>query len=107
MVVGVQADSGKRPQVKLLGVGRRRLDEHLELIVVLHAVGVLAVAAVGRTAARLSVAGAPLGGTERAQRGRGVEGTGTDLGVIGLHNDAALLAPVLLEAQDDVLEGKR
>ena len=107
MVVGVQADSGKRPQVKLLGVDRRRLDEHLELIVVLHAVGVLAIAAVGRTAAGLSVAGAPLGGTERAQRGRGVEGTGTDLGVIGLHNDAALLAPVLLEAQDDVLEGKR
>ena len=107
MVVGVQADSGKRPQVKLLGVDRRGLDEHLELIVVLHAVGVLAVAAVSRAAARLRIAGTPLGGTERAQRGRGVEGTGTDLGVIGLHNDAALLAPVLLEAQDDVLEGKR
>ena len=107
MVVGVQADSGKRPQVKLLGVYRRRLNEHLELIVVLHAVGVFAVAAVGRTAAGLRIAGAPLGGTERAQRGRGMEGTGTDLGVIGLHNDAALLAPVLLEAQDDVLEGKR
>ena len=59
------------------------------------------------TAAGLRIAGAPLGGTERAQRGRGMEGTGTDLGVIGLHNDAALLAPVLLEAQDDVLEGKR
>ena len=107
MVVGVQANGGQRTQVELLGVDRRRLDEHLELIVVLHAVRVLAVAAVGGTAARLSIAGAPLGGTERAQRGRGMEGTGTDLGVIGLHNDAALLAPVLLEAQDDVLEGKR
>ena len=107
MVVGVQTNGCQRTQVKLLGVDRRRLDEHLELIVVLHAVGILAVAAVGRTAARLRIAGAPLGGTERAQRGRGVEGTGTDLGVIGLHNDAALLAPVLLEAQDDVLEGKR
>ena len=107
MVVGVQANGGKRPQVELLGVDRRGLNEHLELIVVLHAVGVLAVAAVGGTAARLRIAGAPLGGTERAQRGRGMEGTGTDLGVIGLHNDAALLAPVLLEAQDDVLEGKR
>ena len=107
MVVGVQADGGQRTQVELLGVDRRRLDKHLELIVVLHAVGVLAVAAVGRTAAGLRIAGAPLGGTERAQRGRGMEGTGTDLGVIGLHNDAALLAPVLLEAQDDVLEGKR
>ena len=107
MVVGVQANGGQRTQVELLGVDRRGLDEHLELIVVLHAVGVLAVAAVGGTAAGLRIAGAPLGGTERAQRGRGVEGTGTDLGVIGLHNDAALLAPVLLEAQDDVLEGKR
>ena len=107
MVVGVQADGGQRTQVELLSVDRRGLDEHLELIVVLHAVGVLAVATVGRTAAGLRIAGAPLGGTERAQRGRGMEGTGTDLGVIGLHNDAALLAPVLLEAQDDVLEGKR
>ena len=107
MVVGVQANGGKRPQVELLCVDRRGLDEHLELIVVLHAVRVLAVAAVGGTAAGLRIAGAPLGGTERAQRGRGMEGTGTDLGVIGLHNDAALLAPVLLEAQDDVLEGKR
>ena len=107
MVVGVQADGGQRTQVELLGVDRRGLDEHLELIVVLHAVGVLAVAAVGGTAAGLCIAGAPLGGTERAQRGRGMEGTGTDLGVIGLHDDAALLAPVLLEAQDDVLEGKR
>ena len=107
MIVGVQANGGQRTQVELLGVDRRGLDEHLELIVVLHAVGVLAVAAVGGTAARLRIAGAPLGGTERAQRGRGMEGTGTDLGVIGLHNDAALLAPVLLEAQDDVLEGKR
>ena len=107
MVVGVQANGGQRTQVELLGVDRRRLDEHLELIVVLHAVRVLAVAAVGGTAARLSIAGAPLGGTERAQCGRGMEGTGTDLGVIGLHNNAALLAPVLLEAQDDVLEGKR
>ena len=107
MVVGVQANGGQRTQVELLGVDRRGLDEHLELIVVLHAVRVLAVAAVGGTAAGLRIAGAPLGGTERAQRGRGMEGTGTDLGVIGLHNDAALLAPVLLEAQDDVLEGKR
>ena len=107
MVVWVQANGGQRTQVELLGVDRRGLDEHLELIVVLHAVGVLTVAAVGGTAAGLRIAGAPLGGTERAQRGRGMEGTGTDLGVIGLHNDAALLAPVLLEAQDDVLEGKR
>ena len=107
MVIGVQANGGQRTQVELLSVDRRGLDEHLELIVVLHAVGVLAVAAVGGTAAGLRIAGAPLGGTERAQRGRGMEGTGTDLGVIGLHNYAALLAPVLLEAQDDVLEGKR
>ena len=107
MVVGVQANGSKRPQVKLLSINRRGLNEHLELIVVLHAVRVLAVAAVGGTAAGLRIAGAPFGGTERAQRGRGMEGTGTDLGVIGLHNDAALLAPVLLEAQDDVLEGKR
>ena len=39
------ANGSKRPQVKLLSINRRGLNEHLELIVVLHAVRVLAVAA--------------------------------------------------------------
>ncbi len=46
-------------QVQILGIDRARLQDDLELIVVLHAVGVLTVAAVGRAAARLRIAGAP------------------------------------------------
>ncbi len=107
MVVGVQADGGQRTQVELLGVDRRGLNEYLELIVVLHTVGVLAVTAVGGTAARLRIAGAPPAGPSERSSGCSMEGTGTDLGVIRLHNDTALFSPVLLETQDDFLEGKR
>ena len=72
----------------------------------LHAVGVLAVAAVGGTAAGLGIAGAPGLGTEAAQRRGRVEGAGADLGVVGLHDDAAMAAPELLEPENDLLEGK-
>ena len=106
VICRVDSNSLKRVEVELLGVHRRGLDEHLELIVVLQAVGVLAVAAVSGTAARLRIAGAPSAGAERAERRGGMEGAGADLRVIGLHDDATLGAPVLLELQNDVLEGE-
>lgn len=34
-----------------------------------------------------------------------MERTGTHLGVVRLHDDATLLAPIALERKDDVLEG--
>ena len=104
---GVEADGLERAQVEVLGVDRARLQDDLELVVVLHAVGVLAVAAVRGAAAGLRVAGAPGVGAETAQRGGGVEGTGSDLGVIGLHHGAAVAGPVPLELEDHVLERKR
>ena len=105
MLLGVEADRGKRSQVEVLGVGGRRLQDDLELVVVLHAVGVLAVAPVGGTTAGLRVAGAPGGGAERAQKRGRVEGAGADLAVIGLHDGAAPACPIALERQDHVLEG--
>ena len=91
-------------QVEILHVGRRRLHDHLELIVVLQAVGVLAVAAILGPARGLHVAGVPRLGAERAQRRRRMEGAGAHLHVVGLQDDAALLAPELLQGQDQVLE---
>ena len=70
----------------------------------LHAVGVLAVATIGRTAARLRVAGAPCGRPKAAQRGGRMERASTDLAVVGLHNGAAKVGPVLRKGQDHVLE---
>ena len=101
----IDADGLEASQVQILDVVRRGLDEHLELVVELPAVGVLAVAAVGGTAAALHVAGAPGVGPQRAQRGgRGVR-AGTHLVVVGLQHHATGARPVALQVHDDVLEG--
>ena len=71
------------PQVQVLDVVRAGLHEHLELVVVLQAVGILAVAAVGRTAAALHVARAPRVRAQRAQRGGGVVGARAHGAVVG------------------------
>src|SRR5262245_26559635 len=70
----------------------------------LHAVGVLAVAAVLRPARRLHIGGVPRLGPERAQRGRGMEGAGADLHVVGLQDHAAVVRPIALQRQDQALE---
>ena len=92
-------------QVEVLAVRRRRLQQHLELVVVLQPVGVLAVAAVGRPARRLHVGAAPGLGPERAQGRRRMEGAGADLHVVGLQDDAAALRPERLQRQNEGLEG--
>ena len=51
------------------------------------------------------VMGTASAGTERAQRGSGMEGAGSHFHVIGLQDDAALLCPETLQGQDQSLEG--
>ncbi len=70
----------------------------------LHAVRVLAVAAVLGAARRLDVGGFPRLGADGAQEGGGMAGAGADFHVVGLQQGAALLVPVLLQAQDDFLK---
>ena len=100
----VDAERRQAAEIEILDVRRRRLQDHLELVVVLQPVGVLAVAAVGRPARRLDIGGVPGLGPERAQGGRRVEGAGAHLHVVGLQDHAALLRPIALQAQDQVLE---
>ena len=80
---------------------------HLELVVVLQPERVVAVAAVGRAARGLHVGGAPGLRSDRAQEGRGMEGAGADLHVVGLQDHAAALRPVALQREDEVLESLR
>jgi len=102
----VEAEGFERAEVKLEDVVRRGLQNHLILVVVLHAVRVLAVAAVLGAARGLHVGRFPGFGADRAQEGGGVAGAGTDFHVVGLQQGAALVAPVLLEAQDDFLKSR-
>ena len=91
-------------QIELLAVGRRRLQDHLELVIVLQPVGVLAVAAVGRPARGLDIGGAPRLGPERAQRRRRMKGAGAHLDIIGLQDHAALPRPEILQLEDQRLK---
>ena len=71
----------------------------------LETVRVFAIAAVFGSSARLNVCSIPSLGTNRAQRGRGMKRSCAHFHVIGLEDDAALRRPVLLERQDEILEG--
>ena len=103
----VDADRLEALQIEVLEVVRRRLEDHLELIVVLQPVRVLAVAPVGRAARRLHVGGPPGLGAERAQRGRGMERPRPDLDVVRLQQDATLVRPEPLQDQDQILKARR
>ena len=105
-VVGVDVDAehAQAAEILVLHVLGRGLQEHLELVVVLKPVGVLAVAAVARPAGRLHVGRAPGLRPQAAQRGRGMEGAGAHLHVVGLQDDAAALRPIGLQAKDERLE---
>ena len=104
---GVDADGLERAEIELLQVRRVRLQDDLELVIVLQPVRVLAVAPVLGAAGRLHIGRAPGLRPQRAQgRGR-VEGAGAHFHVVGLEDDAALVGPVALEREDQALEGAR
>ena len=73
----------------------------------LHAVGVVAVAAVVGADARLWVAHVPRFGAEDAQEGGGVHRAGADLSVVRHPDEAPARRPVGLEARDGLLERRR
>jgi len=70
----VQTEGAETADVQVQNVQGRRFDDDLELVVVLKAKGVIAVAAVGGPSRRLNVGGTPRLRPDRAQEGRGVEG---------------------------------
>ena len=102
-LLGVEADRAQRLEVELEHVGGLRLQDHLVLEVVLEAHRVLAVAPVERPDHRLEVRGLPRLRPEAAQEGRRVHRPGGDLGVVRRQQHAAVVGPVLLERQDDLL----
>ena len=104
---GVDADRLERGQVLVLDVRRGRLQDHLELLVLVEAVRVLAVAAVGGTARGLHVADPPGPRPEHAEEGLGVHRARAHLGVPRLVDEAAPLRPEPLQREDDLLQRHR
>ena len=102
----VKTQGLKRPEVQLQDVGWRRFEHHLILVIVLEAVGVLAIASIFGTTAGLHIRGLPGLWAQGTQEGGGVTGTGPDFHVIGLQQRTALCVPVALESKNQLLEGQ-
>ena len=106
MLARVDADGFERLQIQLNRVAGIGLEDDLELVMQLEAVGVLAVAPIVRADGGFHVGHVPGLGAQHAQEGGRVHRAGAHLGVIGLADQAALAGPELLELQDDGLKGR-
>src|SRR5439155_16507128 len=87
-------------------VRRRGLEHHLVLVVMLQAIGILAVAAVLWPARRLHIRRVPGLRTDRAQESRRMKGTCADLHVVGLQQHAAAAVPERVQLENQLLESK-
>src|SRR5579883_2386574 len=101
----VDSDGGEAAEVLVDDVGGGRFEDDLKLLVLVEAIGIFAVAAVGGAAAGLDVSDAVGIGAEDAEEGFGGHSAGADLDVIGFLDDAAAVGPVFFEGEDGVLEG--
>ena len=100
----IDPDRLQRSQIEGLHVRWIGLQDHLILMVLVQPVGILAEAAIGGPARRLDIGDPPGLGPERAKHRGRVQGPRADLGVVGLQNDAALAAPVVVQFQDQALK---
>jgi len=100
----VDADGLQALQVEFDRVAGVGLQDDLQLVVLLHPVGVLAEAAVVGADARLDVDDVPRLRAEDAQDGGRVHRARADLHVVRLPDEAALFLPVLQQAEDHLLE---
>jgi len=87
----VDADRPEAVEIKLLGIFRRRFQDHLVLIIMLGSVRIFSVAAVRRPSGGLHISGIPWLGTKSAEEGVRGKSAGADLQVIGLHDKTPLL----------------
>ena len=95
---------GQRPQVDLLRVKGRRLEDDLKLVVVLEAVRVLAVPAVRGAARRLDVRDPPGLRPQDAEEGGGVERSRADLDIVRLLDETSFPGPERLQGEDNILK---
>ena len=91
-------------EIQILNIRRGGLQNHLQLMVFVQAIGILAVAPVGRPAAGLHVGDAIGLRTQHAQEGLRVHGARAHLHVIRLLQDAIAPGPKSLQLQDQLLK---
>src|SRR6187402_1136416 len=104
MLARVDAHRLQAVEVDLLNLVRCRLEDHLELMVLEQAVGILPKPAIVGPPRRLDVGDVPRRRAEDAQQRFGMRGARAHFDVEGLLDQATLRGPEVLELEDEVLE---
>jgi hypothetical protein len=103
MARGIDAQGREALQIHVLDIGRRGFENHLELVIMLQPVGILAIEAVRGPSGWLHIGRPPGLRTDDPKKGGRIEGSGPDLDVVGLDDRASGVGPEALQGQDDVL----
>src|SRR4030095_15404415 len=82
-------------EIEILYVRRGRLENHLELIVLVDPEGVLGIATVDWTSRRRAIGDAPRLGAQDAEEGVGGHRPGAPLQIVGLLGNSSPSSPVL------------
>src|SRR3546814_18211228 len=70
----INPDFRKAAEIQFLQIGRGWLHDHLILVIMLQAIGIFAIASIGRAAAWLDIGAVPFVRTQRSQRRCGMKG---------------------------------
>ena len=105
MLLAADAQRVQAFQIQFLGIARVGLENDLELSMHLHTVGVIPVPPIVGPVGGLDVGHVPGFRPQDAQNGGGVHRPRADFFAVGLPDEAAVVGPELLQAEDDLLEG--
>ncbi len=104
MLGELDANRADAVEIDILNVRRRRFKYYLKLEVLIEAVWIFAIAAIGGTAARLHVGDAIRLRTEHAKKCLRVHRAGADLDIIWLLKNAVAVGPEFLKFQYKILK---
>src|SRR3954470_21642177 len=97
MRLRIDTERAQRFKIKVNDIERGRFEHNLELVVVLHAIRIVAIATILRTARWLHVCCAPGLRSDGSKERRGVRSSGADFHIVRLQNGAAAITPVSLQ----------
>ena len=104
VLVALDAERVQRIEIDFLRIAGIGLEDDLELRVLLHAIGIVAVAAIVSADRWLDVGHVPRFRAEHAQRGGRVHRARADLMVVRLPQRAAAAGPEFLQRENDLLK---
>ena len=106
MLPKIDTDGFQTAHVLLNDIFRRGLQNYLKLHVLIEAVGIVAITAIGRASAGLHIGGAIRFRSQHPQKSFRTHSAGAYFHVVRFLNYAAALAPILLEAHHVFLKSR-